>query len=629
MKYIRQLGIVVMVIGASCMWASSAEGAYGSAQSGLLPTTTPFTQCPAVEYDASCTDLIVITNEHPGGVILRDPEVGFYDDTDDVLVGVQNESSSPISSLKLGVPDDGDGSFAFDGDGLCGEHAPPTPSECPFAPSATEQLLVGTDLSNGWGYWGPDAELTPNAGEEDADAGTVTFPEPLQPGQYTYFTLEAEITATVYAGGSDLIETSLAGAGSEAGPHIKAASPESVTDTATLIGAHASEAEKGKKVTYRLYSDSACTKEINTKGEPVKSTKEPAGGEKTIVTTGELPKSTAVGEKLATNAVYYWTAEYEGDSHGNEKVIEPCGDETMSFGTPPSRAGATVLTTLKGGSASGASITVDTGTSVTDTASATVGGAAQGGRVTYYVYQDAGCTQQVSGARLGSAASTSGAYGPSSPVTLPVGTYYFQAIYSGSGSVAPALSACGSEVLNVVTPPPPCACASVKTYLNKFSVFGKDSTRLGMRLNIALTCTGGSGNGCASEVVIHAPAGAKFIDTAKGAKPTDVVTIHCAGPCSGTTIKRVSLTWLALKTTKKKKGKKTITTTTPIKSFLPHGRAKKSKVITIEMLCDTSGGVVKTVAKMTVHFDKHGQVDYKLSDLNGDGKLDGKQLNEF
>jgi hypothetical protein len=35
----------------------------------------------------------------------------------------------------------------------------------------------------------------------------------------------------------------------------------------------------GKKVTYRLYSDPACTKEITAKGQPVKSTKEPAGGE--------------------------------------------------------------------------------------------------------------------------------------------------------------------------------------------------------------------------------------------------------------------------------------------------------------------------------------------------------------
>jgi hypothetical protein len=609
MKYIRQLGIVIAVLGASCISVSSAEAAYGSAQSPALPATSPFTQCPAVYEDASCTDLILITNSAPQGVILRDPEVGFYEGSDDVLVGVQNESSSPVSSIHVGVADSGDDTFGFDGDGLCNPGGPPVPSECPFGPSATEDP---------YDYWGPDAELTVDP--LSADDGTVTFPEPLQPGQYTYFSLESQPgNATINSGGSnDLIETILSGGGSE-GQHITLAAPANVIDKASLKGAFASEAEVGKKVIYRVFSDAACSNEITEKGKP-------AGGEPAIVSPGELPESSAFGEKLATNAVYYWTAEYAGDTKNN-RVVEPCGDEIMTFGTPPARSSATVTTDLKGGaSESGTSLTVATGTAVTDTASVTLGGAPQGGRVTYYVYQDAGCTQQVAGARLGSAASTSGAYGPSSPVTLPVGTYYFQAIYSGSGSVAPARSACGSEVLTVA---PPCACASVKTYLNKFSVFGKDSTRLGMRLNIALTCTGGPGKGCASEVVIHAPAGAKFIDTAKGAKPTEVVTIHCAGPCSKTTIQRVSLVWLALKTTKKKKGKKTITTTRPIKSFLPQGRAKKSKVITIEMLCDASAGVVKTIAKMTIHFDKHGQADYKLSDLNGDGKPDRKQLNEF
>jgi hypothetical protein len=614
MRYIRQLGIVVTVLCGACIWAGPAEAAYGSAQSPALSTTPPFTQCPAVYEDASCTDLIVITNSAPQGVILRDPEVGFYEGSDDVLVGVQNESSAPVSSLKLGVPGSGDDTFGFDGDGLCNPGGPPVPTECPFAPSTTEELL-GSGLSNGWGYWGPDAQLTP----ESSDAGTVTFPEPLQPGQYTYFSLESQPGNATINVGTDLIETSLSDGGSETGQHITDPNPVDVTDTAFLVGEHKAEVPVGKKVIYRLYSDPSCTKEITAGGKA-------AGGEVKVETEGVLPASTPFGSTLATNAVYYWRAEYEGDNKGNSPVVEPCGDETMTFGTPPARSTATVTTTLKAGAESGTTLTVAPGTAVTDTASATLGGAPQGGRVTYYVYQDAGCTQQVAGARLGSAASTSGAYGPSSPVALPLGTYYFQAIYSGSGSVAPARSVCGSEVLNVE---PPCACASVKAYLNKFSVFGKDSTRLGMRLNIALTCTGGPGKGCASEVVIHAPAGAKFIDSAKGAKPTEVVTIHCGGPCSKTTIQRVSLTWLALKTTKKKKGKKTITTTRPIKSFLPQGRAKKSKVITIEMLCDTSGGVVKTIAKMTVHFDKHGQVDYKLSDLNGDGKPDRKQLNEF
>ena len=155
-------------------------------------------------------------------MVLRDPEIGFYDGGDDVLVGVQNESSSPVSSLKLGVPGSDDDSFGFDGDGLCGPGGPPVPSECPFAPSATEELL-GSGLSNGWGYWGPDAQLTP----ESSDAGTVTFPEPLQPGQYTYFSLESQPgNATINAGGTDLIETTLSDAGSETGQHITTRKPQ-------------------------------------------------------------------------------------------------------------------------------------------------------------------------------------------------------------------------------------------------------------------------------------------------------------------------------------------------------------------------------------------------------------------
>lgn len=607
MRYIRQLGIVVTVLCGACVWASSAEATYGGAQGPALPTSTPFEQCPAVDQDASCGYLIDITNG-PKLTVLVDSAVGFYEAQDDVLVGVQNDSSAPVSSIHVGVPGSGYGSFGFDGDGLCTPGGPPVPSECPFGPSTSDP----------YDYWGPDAELTPDP--ESFDDGTVTFPTPLQPGEYTYFTLESPFTgATVVAGGgNDVIQTSLSD-GTNTGPRIADPAPINVTDTATLLGKYASESEVAKTVSYHLYSDPACTSEILVAGKP-------AGGEYAITKEGELPPSTPVGASLETNHVYYWKAIYEGDKK-NSPAEGNCGDETMTFGTPPARSTAAVTTNLKGGAAeSGSSITVAQGTAVTDTASVTLGGAPQGGRVTYYVYQDAGCTLQVAGAKLGTAASATGAYGPSLPVTLPIGTYYFQAIYSGTGSVAPARSVCGSEVLTVA---PPCACASVKTYLNKFSVFGKDSTRLGMRLNIALTCTGGPGKGCASDVVIHAPAGAKFINTAKGGKPTEVVTIHCAGPCSKTTIQRVSLTWLALKTKKRKKGKKTITTSTPIKSFLPQGRAKKSKAVTIEMFCDTSAGVVKTTAKMTIHFDKLGQVSYKLSDLNGDGKPDGKQLREF
>ncbi len=85
-----------------------------------------------------------------------------------------------------------------------------------------------------------------------------------------------------------------------------------------------------------------------------------------------------------------------------------------------------------------------------------------------------------------------------------------------------------------------------------------------------------------------------------------------------------------MKTTKRKKGKKTITTMAPIKSFLPKGRANKSKTIVVETFCHEGGrSVLRLRLSMTVHFDKLGRVEYRLSDLNGDGKKDGKQLNEF
>jgi len=615
MRYIRLLGILVVALCGACVGATSAEAAFGSAQSPALPTTAPFTQCPAVYLDASCTDLIVITNSARNGVVLRDPEVGFYEGGDDVLVGVQNESGSPVGSIQVGVPESGDNSFGFDGDGLCKPGGGPVPGECPFGPSAAEL----------YEYWGPDAELTPLS----ADYGTVTFPEPLQPGQYTYFSLESQPgTPTLIAGGTnDAIETSQSDGGSQSGQHIADPSPVNVTDTATLKGPHVTETEAGKKVIYRLYSDPNCTKEITIKGKP-------AGGEHELKAAGEaFPASEPVGAELATNAVYYWKASYEGDKQNNA-VEGNCGDETMAFGTPPVRSTAAVNTTLKASNgATGASITVPVGSSVTDSASVSLGATPESGRVTYYAYTDAGCIVQAPGAKLGSASSGTGTYGASLPVTLPVGTYYFQAIYSGNGAVAPARSACGAEVLTVA---PPCACASVKTYLNKFSVFGKDSTRLGMILNIALACTGGLSPGCTGEVVVHAPAGAKFIDTAKhprgvkGFSPTEVLKVACAGPCSATTIQRVSLTWLALKTTHKKKGRKKITISTPIRSFLPQGRAKKSKVIVIETICHAANGALITARlSMTVHFDKHGQVSYKLSDLNGDGIPDAKQLKEF
>jgi hypothetical protein len=602
-----------------------ADASYGSAQNGPLPTSTPFQQCPAVYLDASCGYLIDLTGSGTQ-TVYTDPEVGFYEGSDDVLVGVQNDTSAPISSIHVGVPGTGTGSFGFDGDGLCNPGGGPIPPECPFGPSNETP----------YDYWGPDAELTASS----SDDGTVTFSTPLQPGQYTYFSLEAPLTgpAVVAGGGTDLIETSLVGT-STSGARITEPAPVNVTDNATLKGVHAFEAPVGKKVTYHVYEDAACTKEILTK------TKQPLGGEVPITAEGSMPPSQPFGAELPTNHTYYIRAEYEGDTKGNTHVLENCGDQTLTFGTPPARAGTSVTTTLFGSNgASGASITVPTGTLVADTASVSANGVAQSGRVTYFVFSDPTCTIQVPGVRLGGATSATGAYAPSAETVLPIGTYYFQAIYSGNSSAAPARSACGSEVLNViqpVAPPPvpPCHCLVLKAFMNHASVFGAGTTRLGMTLNIAMLCSNGAG-GCRGEVHVLAPKGAKFIDTAKHPrgvkpfKPTGAISVACSGPCNATTVLRVPLTWTALvtKIVSPAHGHiKAKTKTEPNPDFLPQNRHKHPQKVKLLLVCFGPAGEVTSTKTLTltIEFDKHGQVVYKTSDLNGDGKADKKQLKEF
>jgi hypothetical protein len=615
--------VVAFVVTGFCLWGgvSTASAAFGGPQNGPLSTEPPFPQCEAVYLDPSCGYLVDITPGTPAKLkVISDPAIGFYEGADDVLVGVQNDSGEPVSSIHIGVPGSGTGSFGFDGDGLCTPGGSPVPSECPFGPSVADPF----------DYQGPDAQLTASSNDD----GTVTFPTPLQPGQYTYFSLEAYFENSVFPGGNDFIQTSLNDGAGHVGKRITVPAPVNVTDTATL-GPPKAEAEKGKKVKYRLYSDKACTKEIGADGKPIGAGK-PAGGEPEVTVTGVLPASTAVGKEFTTNATYYWKAEYEKDKV-NDAAESVCGDETMTFGTPPTPATPSISTSLSASNgAQGAQLTVPAGTAVSDTAFVSFGGVPQSGRVSYYLFRDPSCLSQITTVNLGKSVSSTGAYGASAPTVLPLGTYYFQVIYSGNSGVAGGRSPCGAEVLTVVPPPPkppPCSCAALTAFANKFVVYGPGTTRLIMQLNIALVCTAGVGPGCQGEVVVHAPPGASFIDTVrhpkgvKSFKPTAVLRIKCAGPCNGTTILRPTLTWLALETHKHKRGKKTITKTTPNASFTPHGRAKKNKFVGVELICvGANGALLKSQLNFKIHFNKHGQVDYKRSDLNGDKVKDGKQL---
>lgn len=134
----------------------------------------PFHQCPPVGQDTSCSILIVVRSD--GAICVSDPTQSPYDGIEDTLVGLQNNSSSPICQLALNSPNLP--IFGFDGDGLC--HVSPRPSGCPFG---------GSCPGGSRGYEGPGVCFTVTT----LQRGTVHFSPCIAPGGSAYFSLEERI----------------------------------------------------------------------------------------------------------------------------------------------------------------------------------------------------------------------------------------------------------------------------------------------------------------------------------------------------------------------------------------------------------------------------------------------------
>jgi hypothetical protein len=419
----RSTAVAVAVAGLGLVLCVAGAFASGSAQGPPAgPKSAPFTQCPTIGVDTSCRYLIDVTSTNPAVLptVVQDAKQRFFDGEDDVTVGVQNDTGSPLASIRIGVPESGDHLFAFDGDGLCWSGTSPKPSECPFNPVT---------------YDGPDTTLT----AESPDAGTVFFNTPLQPGQYTYFALEAAPTEGIVAGEVDnVVATTLTNTEThETGDTLTAPTPVPVTDQATIKGPRAATATG--TVEYLLYADANCQKVVENLG-------------KKTVAGGTAQPSNASSHELHNNATYYWLAKYSGDAH-NLANSSSCGGETMTFGTPALLPQPSITTVLSGGGHTGTHITVTEGTAVTDTALITPpAGQPVTGRVTYAAYVGASCSgKQVGG--LGEGGITTGTGPATNPVTLEAGQYYFQAFYSGSAQLRSAATQCGDEVLTVLPRP--------------------------------------------------------------------------------------------------------------------------------------------------------------------------------
>ena len=212
----------------------------------------------------------------------------------------------------------------------------------------------------------------------------------------------------------------------ETGEDVKVSEEAVVTDTVALSGPNAKEATG--KVQYTVYSDEECTEAVAEAGE-------------VTVSEGKVPASS--GETLEPG-IYYWTAVYSGDSH-NQASESECGSAAEII-LPP------VTTTLSGGGSSGEEIEVEEGTAVTDQATLHGENASEAtGGVKYFVYADEKCEELVASA---GEAKVEGASVPaSSSVKLEeVGTYFWQAEYSGDENNPPATTPCGVGAAIVTSP---------------------------------------------------------------------------------------------------------------------------------------------------------------------------------
>jgi hypothetical protein len=139
----------------------------------------PFAQCPAVGESPSCAILIQI-NADRSVTVLDDAGAGQYDGSDDTLVGVQNDSGSPVAAITVNGP--GSDLSGFDGDGIC-TFSFTGDSYC------DAQQVAGVDP---YDYEGPDNTFVTSLSQPDS--AEVDFTTTVPPQGSSYFSLEGALT---------------------------------------------------------------------------------------------------------------------------------------------------------------------------------------------------------------------------------------------------------------------------------------------------------------------------------------------------------------------------------------------------------------------------------------------------
>jgi hypothetical protein len=155
------LSFFLMALGTCTAWAGSICPAGNGGN--------PFPHSPDAA-GTGCNVVITINADRTSTVTILDTTA--YENSEDVLVGVKNNSSSSVPSFSL----TGSGIFGLEGDGIC-IYTFVGSSYC------TASQIAGTDPGD---YYGPNTTFVIT----NASTGTVNFTAPIPAGGSDYFSLE-------------------------------------------------------------------------------------------------------------------------------------------------------------------------------------------------------------------------------------------------------------------------------------------------------------------------------------------------------------------------------------------------------------------------------------------------------
>jgi hypothetical protein len=166
------------------------------------------------------------------------------------------------------------------------------------------------------------------------------------------------------------------------------------------------------------------------------------------------------------------------------------------------------------------------------------------------------------------------------------------------------------------TPPPPCECTAIGAFANHVTHPGHNIEGFEFDLHWAVVCTPGAGPGCKGLIKVVPPPG-EGIRLVRPPGANQIAEVNCKGPCGlgssfGLGTGTGTVEWV----------------TTRSSGFDLANRINKSFPLKLEFFCIDNASAQHLVgtSTLTLRFNRFGTLSYEHSDLNGDGKPDGKQL---